>query len=101
MDRSNVITLISQSFEKDDIGQPVPIESKREVYCNVSSIGQNEWYEAGNRGFRPELKITMFLYDYDNETVVELEGKRYAVYRTYITQKSECIELYLQEKAGV
>lgn len=101
MDRSNVITLISQSFEPDEIGQPVPTESMRDVYCDVASVSQNEWYEAGNRGFRPELKITMFLYDYNNETIVAFEGKRYAIYRTYITKKSECIELYLQEKAGI
>ena len=64
MDRSEVITLVSQTYTQDDIGQQVPAETERQVYCNVSSITMNEWYEAGRNGLQPQYKLTMFRYDY-------------------------------------
>ena len=42
----------------------------------------------------------MFAPDYNGETIAELNGVRYSVYRTYLG-KNETIELYLERKAGV
>ena len=42
----------------------------------------------------------MFSYDYGHEKIVELDGVRYGVYRTYLG-KNESIELYLESKVGV
>lgn len=42
----------------------------------------------------------MFAYDYAGETLAELDGVRYGIYRTYLG-KNETIELYLERKAGV
>lgn len=99
MDRSSVIKLIKAEYTEDEIGQRVPVETSREVFCSIESISGKEWLEAGQKGLNPEIKITMFCYDYENEMVVEIEGKRYAVYRTY-RAKNETLELYLEKKAG-
>ena len=42
----------------------------------------------------------MFAYDYEGESIVEIDGTRYGVYRTYLG-KNETLELYLEQKTGV
>lgn len=100
MDRSNIITLVKTEYEQDDIGQQVPKETKRDIYCTLKSIGQEEWYKAGNRGLKPEIKAIIFSPEYQNETIAEIDGKRYGIYRTYIGE-NENLELYLERKAGI
>ena len=100
MDKSTVITLISATYERDDIGQEVPKEARRDVFCDVMSVGMNEWYEAGRNGFKPDYKFVMNRFDYEGETEIEYLGKRYGVYRTYL-YKTDGIELYVEKKAGV
>ena len=82
------------------MGQQVPTETSRNVFCNISSVTAAEWFEAGKAGLKPEYKCTMFAPDYDGEDTVELAGTKYGVYRTYLG-RNETIELYLERKAGV
>ena len=100
MDRSNIVTLISVKHEKDAIGNHIPVETKRDVYCNIASVSGTEWMEAGRIGIVPQYKLTVFEYDYQGEEIAELNGKRYGIYRTYLG-KNENLELYLQRIAGV
>lgn len=108
MDRSRVLTLIgvtykrdaSGQYEQDALGQLVTDEATRDVFCNITGVSASEFFEAGRAGIRPELRATLFAFDYNSETVVELEGVRYGVYRTYLG-KGETVELYLERKAGV
>lgn len=100
MDRSDVITLIAETFTADDLGQEIAQEITREVFCNVASISRAEWYEAGRDNLKPEYKITMFAPEYNGERIAEYNGARYGVFRTYLA-KNETIELYLESKAGV
>lgn len=100
MDRSRVLTLISETYTEDAIGQQVPQESRRDVFGNVSSVSASEFFDAGRSGLKPEWRVTLFSPDYSGEEIVELEGVRYSVYRTYLG-KNEAIELYLERKAGI
>lgn len=100
MDRSKVLTLFSQSYTQDDIGQQMPVETRKDVFCNITSVSASEFFEAGQAGFKPEFRATMFVYDYSGESIAELEGVRYSVYRTYLG-RNETIELYLERKAGI
>lgn len=100
MDRSEIASLIAVSYETDSIGQQVPVETKREVFCNIGSVSWEEKLEAWRLGLEPQIRLTMFRYDYGGESAVELSGRRYGVYRTYLG-KNETIELYLEGKAGV
>ena len=99
MDRSNICNLISYTYSTDSIGQKIPTESTKQVYCSVESVTRAEWAAAGERGLKPEFRLTMFAYDYEGEDLVELDGERYGVYRTYHT-KDDQIELYVERKAG-
>lgn len=100
MDKSRVLTLIGVTYTADSIGQQIPEETTREVYCSVSSVSASEWFEAGRAGLKPEYRATMFAPDYQSEQIAELDGVRYSVYRTYLG-RNETIELYLERKAGV
>lgn len=100
MDRSRVLTLIEEAYKPDALGQLIPTETRRDVYCNLSSVSASEWFDGGRAGLNPEYRATMFVYDYNGERIAELDGVRYGIYRTYLAQ-NEFIELYLERKAGI
>lgn len=100
MNKSTTVQLITTTYERDELGQPIPVETARTVFCNLGSITRAEWFEAGRNGMKPQYKLTMFRYDYQGEPVAVLAGKRYGIYRTYLG-RGDTIELYLEEKAGV
>lgn len=100
MARDHVVTLICVSYSNDELEQMVPTETSREVFCQQHSISQSEFFEAGRSGLNPQHKLTVFEADYQGETIAEMDGVRYSVYRTY-QGKGDCIELYLERKAGI
>ena len=100
MDRSDVINLISEETQKDKYGMTRTTESKREVFCNVSSVSSSEFFSAHQNNLNAEFRFTMFRYDYEGEKKVEYDGKTYSVYRTHLNQDSDEIELYVERKAG-
>ena len=100
MDRSDVITLITDVYSADSIGQMVSTASTSQVFCNVQSVSQSEWFQGGQNGLKPEYKVTMFAPDYSGQKEVEYKGINYGVYRTYLRQ-DELLELYLERKTGV
>lgn len=99
MDRSEVLTLVSATYAADEIGQRVPTETTRDVFCNVQSVSRAEFFAGGQAGLKPSYVATLFRYDYEGEQVAVLYGERYSVYRTYVRQ-DEQIELYLEPKSG-
>ena len=100
MDRSRVLTLIEEAYKPDTLGQLIPTETRRDVYCNLASVSASEWFEGGRSGMNPEYRATMFSPDYNGEQIAELDGVRYGIYRTYLG-RNETVELYLEKKAGV
>lgn len=96
----DVVTLLKSWFEKDDIGQQVAKETKREVFCNVDSASRTEWRDAGMVGLRAERRVTMPLCNYCGEEIVEIHGTRYTVYRGYIRKGGDEIELHLERRSG-
>lgn len=117
MDRSSLIYLVKETYELDEIGQRVQRESARPVYCDVTSVSGQEWFQANQQGMKPMFRIRMFKYDYEGELIVNIGGtleggeltggRRYGVYRTFegtrrtAEARGDEIELYVEEKAGV
>lgn len=99
MDRSDVISLITVATSIDNRGVPRKVEQSEQVYCSVSSVTASEFFEGGRNGLNPEFRMTMFRYDYNGEPIVEYNGQRYSIYRTYIG-KNDMIELYVERKGG-
>ena len=61
-------------------------DTSRTVFCGLRSIGQKEFYEASALDFYPEMKFVLADYlDYNGEQLLEHNGQRYRVLRTYRT----------------
>lgn len=99
MDRSSVITLITEAWQEDEYGVLQPTETSTTVFCDVDSVTGTEVAEFGRNGITPELRFTMFRYDYNGERIVEYNGERYSVYRTYFA-RNDSIELYVEKRGG-
>ena len=99
MDRSFPIYLVTELWQEDAFGVSQPTLSKRQVYANVVSVGQREFFEGGRAGLNPEFKMTMFAFDYAGEQTVEYMGRMLDVYRTY-QATDDTVELYCSRKQG-
>ena len=100
MDRSDVIKLISTTKEgRDKYGRWIKKETALQVFVQVDSISQTEFYEAGRNGLNPQYRFRMFAGDYAGQTVCEYHGMRYSIYRTFM-RDDDTIELYVERKGG-
>lgn len=99
MDRSSVAYLIAETYQKDAFGVMQPTETRKKIYCNVASVTRAEFFEGGRSGLNPEYRLTMFSGDYSNEKVLEYNGAKYTVYRSYIGL-NDTIELYVERRGG-
>ena len=96
--KANVIKLIAVNPEATGVGMD-PAETKREVFCTVKSIGQQEAYLAMGQGLNPELKVILAHdFEYEGERLADMDGVRYDILRTYVTE-TDGIELTLQRVA--
>lgn len=96
---ADVIKLVSQTITTGTLGNEIATESKKTVYCEVNSITQSEFFAAANTELNPEYRFTIFFGDYNGEDIVEYNGVRYSVYRSYRT--GDYMELYTERKIGV
>ena len=93
--RANAVDLITVSPQAAGVGVE-RTETKRTVYCTVKSIGQQEAYLAMGQGLNPELKVILAHdFEYEGERLCEIDGIRYDILRTYVTE-TDGIELTLQ-----
>lgn len=94
------IKLIGATFENDEYGVLRRTETVREVFADIQSVTQTEFFEGGRNGLRPQYKITMFAPEYRGEMMIQYGDQKLWVYRTY-QPNSDKIELYVQKEAGV
>ena len=96
------IKLISQEIlpETSDTGEAVIIESERIVFAEEKSIKRSEFYQAQAIGLKPEKTFEVFAFEYFGEKIVEHEGERFNIIRTY-TVKGEKLELICNTLAEV
>ena len=99
MDRSSVIYLVSETYEKNQYGVLIPTVTKRKVFANVTSVTATEWFEGGRNGLNPELRMRVFAPEYHGEEVVQFNGKYYAIYRTYMA-RDDVLDLYVERTKG-
>ena len=95
---TDVLTLIAQTISTDQYGNEVATEVEKQVFCEVDSITQTEFYQAANTELNPEYKFTIFFGDYSGQPIVIYNGVRYAIYRTY--RADDNLELYVERKIG-
>ena len=86
---NEVITLVAEEFTVNEYGDRVPVQTRRQVFAKLVSIGMSEFYQAQAVNLKPELKFVLpdFL-EYHGELVVEYqpfeaEPEVFTVLRTY------------------
>ncbi len=83
---NNVISLIKETETVNEYGSKVKAETSRDVFCELKSIGQSEFYQAQTNGMKPEIKFVIADYlDYQNEEIIVYDGMKYKILRTYRT----------------
>lgn len=71
-------------------------EIKRGVFCEVRSVGANEYYRALEHGLEPQFVFTIADYtEYDGEKTIEYNGQRWRVVRVYYDDNA--VELTVEE----
>lgn len=95
----DVLKLIQTTYERNKYGQNVPVNTEKEVFCERSSVGRNDFYNAGRNGLNPQFVFKIFKGEYEGESICEYKGQSYSIYRTYETD-DDYIELYVERKGG-
>lgn len=98
--RDVIAYLIGKAITKNEYKQEVETDTRTEIMALYESVSQSEFYKGGEAGLKPEFRLTTAIIDYSGEKEVELDGKRYGIYRTYEVDK-DYIELYCERKGGV
>lgn len=104
MTYDNELTLIQETINYDDIGNPVVNEIKVPILCGLKSIGRTEFYNAAANGLKPSYILVVHPYEYNNETYVEFSEdekpkQRYKVMKTYKVNTEE-LELTCEKVIG-
>lgn len=78
------LTLISYTIEKDELFQDIKVEVREKVLCKINSVGSSEFYNAQVSNLKPEIKFIIHSFEYNKQAVVEYEGLKYMVIRTFV-----------------
>jgi hypothetical protein len=87
---NELLTLIKREWQDDE-----RVETTREVFCRLASIGYREFYQASATEYHPEAKFILADYlEYNGETLAKYNGILYRIIRTYRTGQE--IELVVE-----
>ena len=93
--RQSVLTLVGESPAEHGIFD-THAETKRVVFCEVRSVGYQEFYRALEQDLHPTFVFRLADYaEYQGEKICEYDGVRYRIVRTYIDRYA--IELTVEE----
>lgn len=94
------LTLIAETTAENRVNKNgfavAPEENARTVFCNKKSVGYSEYFKSQQTGKLVEAKYEVHKADYGGEDVVEVNGRRYFVLKTYDTG-TDTIELTLTD----
>ena len=100
MTKVHDIKLLKTVETLDALNQPTKTETSKSAVAELRSVTRSEYFQGRQGGLVPDLSFLVSVFDYDGETAVEYNSKRYEVYRTYETDDNY-VELYAQVAGGV
>ena len=102
MDYNEIIYLISLVKEKDDIGNSISSsETRQKCYAKKQSVKMGEFYNAIQAGLSPNCEFVIKRLNYNGETELEWNNKRYQIIRTLDPKNKFDIVLVCSKKIGV
>ena len=104
----DVLVLIKNTgYTTDAEGNQIPAETRRTVFCQVSSVGRSEFYQAAQADMHPEYIFTISNFrDYQGEKHAEYTdwlGTKHVLYitRAYRIPDEDAVELTCEERTGL
>ena len=94
------LILLKTQITKDSYGVERETFLSRTVMCNKQSVTRSEFFGGGRSGLNPEMVFSVFAGDYEGETLCRFHGQTYTIYRTYLADADDYIELYVERKGG-
>ena len=94
---TTLIGATTQTIDEDK--NVIEAPERTNVYATKTSVTRQEWSTAGQLGHKADFRLIMHKAEYNGQSKVEVEGKTYAIYRTY--ESGTDIELYCEEQGGV
>ena len=101
MERLVDINLVAVTYKQDAHGQHIiDVETTRTLTATIGSLARAEWAAAAQAGLNPEgVAFLRDSDDYEDEKIIEVNDKRYIIYRTFMTSDGG-IELYYRQAVG-
>lgn len=95
------VTLLTPSgkFEKDKIGNKIPIFNKVDILAKENEISRSEFYFAGQAEIEITKQIIVHPFEYDNQKTLLIDNDEFSVIRSYKISNEE-LELTLKLKGG-
>ena len=70
------------------------------VFATISPVGRDEFATAGQGGFKASFQAEVWGFEYNGQTDIEVDGKRFVIYRNYGPKANGKTELYAGERVG-
>lgn len=84
MNRRVVIKVLDKTIAKSDTGFETRNDTTgREIFAEQSGVGRSEFYKAAAAGMPPAVVFTVSEADYQEERLIDFDGKVYKVIRSY------------------
>ena len=97
--RDTVIKLISVTITQNEFGGNVKTLSEKEVMCEERDVSRSDFYQAMQNGLALTHTFITNPVNYNDEPIVEYNGKRYGVTRTY-QPDTDTLYIYTGEVVG-
>lgn len=94
-----VITLISTEYRRNADGALEETEETRDILCSVRSVGRADFFAAAQIGHSLAFVFRTHPANYQGELVLEYEGTRYGITRTY-EANPDILEIYAGSEVG-
>ena len=95
---NDIAYLVNEVLTEDDIGNSVSETSETAVFCEISSVGQSEYYKAAAVGYKPQCRLKMWENEYGGQSLVRIGNVYYSVIRNFT--ENGTTELYLEGRVG-
>lgn len=94
----NVCSLIKVGYTVDEIGQELPVNSEREVFCAELELYNSESYRAAQQDIKSACVLAVDTEEYEGEEKVSYNSKLYGIYK--IRKRSDGMtELYCEVRS--
>ena len=83
MRKDKVVYLLNIDYSENEIGDTLKTLIKRQIFAEKKSVRQSEFYQAAATGLKPELTFVIWEKEYNEESMLEFEGREYTIIRMF------------------